>query len=226
MVQTCAGKNVCITAYISSKALDCHRLQDCYFSLSPTELVFWFHSCISSESWGSEASLLGRLQCVLFCQNGGIRTRKQNKLGKTIWPACILFKWVPAFVEVPLIERLHISLMWGRNLLPVCACIATLISLREGLWDAAGKELFVRDSLLGTACAPRASLGVAAPGNEMFGTPLCFLLSTVCLPVSYSFPSQISPLIAKFDGWKFLIYLSFHFFFFLSRQLFKGEKLF
>lgn len=72
MVQTCAGKNVCITAYISSKALDCHRLQDCYFSLSRTVLVFWFHSCISSESWGSEASLLVRLQCVLFCQHGGI----------------------------------------------------------------------------------------------------------------------------------------------------------
>lgn len=49
-------------------------------------------------------------------------------------------------MKVPLIKRLHISLMWGRNLLPVCACIAPLISLQEGLWDAAGKELFVRDS--------------------------------------------------------------------------------
>lgn len=61
MVQTCAGKNVCITAYISSKTLDCHPLQDCYFALPPIELTFWFHSTISSESWGSEDSLLGSL---------------------------------------------------------------------------------------------------------------------------------------------------------------------
>lgn len=77
MVQTCAGKNVCITAYISSKALDCHHLQDCYFSLSLTELVFWFHSYILSESWGSEGSLLGRLQCVLFSTE--VSTDKETK---------------------------------------------------------------------------------------------------------------------------------------------------
>lgn len=49
-------------------------------------------------------------------------------------------------MEVPLIKGLNISLMWGRSLLPVCACIATLFSLEEGLWDAAGKKLSVRDS--------------------------------------------------------------------------------
>lgn len=66
MVQTCTGKNVCITTYISSKALDYRRLEDCYFSLSPIKLVFWFHSYILSESWGSEDSLLGRLCSVCF----------------------------------------------------------------------------------------------------------------------------------------------------------------
>lgn len=81
MVQICAGKNVCITAYISCKALDCRRFQDCYFLLSPIELVFWFHSYILSESWGSEDSLLGRLQCVLFCQHRGI----DGQGNKTSW---------------------------------------------------------------------------------------------------------------------------------------------
>lgn len=81
MVQTCAGKNVCITAYISCKAFDCRRLQDCCFLLSPIELVFWFHSYILSESWGSEDSLLGRLQCVLFCQHRGMDGRGN----KTSW---------------------------------------------------------------------------------------------------------------------------------------------
>lgn len=81
MVQTCAGKNVCITAYISSKALDCHRLQDYCFALSLIELVFWFHSSILPESWGSEDSLLGRLQRVFFCQRRGI----YGQGNKTSW---------------------------------------------------------------------------------------------------------------------------------------------
>lgn len=147
-VQTCAGKTVCITAYIPSKALDCRRLQDCCFSPFSDRtgvLVSQLRFVWKLGKWGW--SLRQATLCAFLSARRYPWTRKQNKLGKSIGPGFILFKWVLAFVKMPLIERLHTSFMWGRNLLPVGACIATLISLQEGLWDAAGKEqLFVGDS--------------------------------------------------------------------------------
>lgn len=48
-------------------------------------------------------------------------TRKQNKLlGERIQPNFILFTWVLVITEVPLIKKLHGSLMWGRN---ISACV-------------------------------------------------------------------------------------------------------
>lgn len=154
------------------------------------------------------------------------RTRKWNKLvGERVRPSFISFKWVPAFIEVPLIKKLHISLMWSRNILPLCACIASQSNFTGGMLVRCCREGTFSEQLLRTTCIPRASLRVVPQGKEMSGNPLCLLLYTVCLPVSYSFPFWIWPLSAKFDGWKSPRYLSFHMFF-GSRQLFKEEKLF
>lgn len=50
MVQAWAGKNVCITACISSEALDYPSFTGLLlFFLFLREVMFWFHSYISSK---------------------------------------------------------------------------------------------------------------------------------------------------------------------------------
>lgn len=114
-------------------------------------------------------------------------TREQNKLvGESIWPSFIWFKWVLTFIEEPLMKKLHSSLMWSRNMLPLCACIARQSNFTGRVLVRCCKEGACPKQLLGTACIPRAPLGVAfAPGKwdvwestlfaPMYCLPTCLL---------------------------------------------------
>lgn len=80
--------------------------------------------------------------------------------------------------------------MQGRNILPLCACVAIRSNFSGGMLVRCCREGTFSKQLLGSACIPRASLAGAPQGNEMLGNPLCLLLCTVCLPASCSFPFE------------------------------------
>lgn len=81
MLQACAGKHVCYCIYFfcSFRLTIVYGSARCVFFFFPVseEVIFWFHSSISSKSWNSGDSLLGCSVC--FCVSKDIPMYKEIK---------------------------------------------------------------------------------------------------------------------------------------------------